>query len=54
MKESIYGSMFISTTRVKFIARERGNIQIVSCEMGNCVEKVKNHWFRATGVDTRI
>ena len=21
-----------------------GNIQIGSCKMGNCVEKVKNHW----------
>ena len=27
----------------KLIAWRRGNIQIGSCKMGNCVEKVKNH-----------
>ena len=30
----------------KLIAWRRGNIQIGSCKMGNCVEKVKNHWLR--------
>ena len=30
----------------KLIAWRRGNIQIRSCKMGNCVEKVKNHWSK--------
>ena len=30
----------------KLIAWRRGNNQIGSCEMGNCEEKVKNHWVR--------
>ena len=30
----------------KLIAWRRGNIQIGSCKMGNCVEKVKNHWYK--------
>ena len=31
----------------KLIAWRRGNIQIGSCKMGNCVEKVKNHWVKS-------
>ena len=30
----------------KLIAWRRGNIQIGSCRMGNCVAKVKNHCSR--------
>ena len=32
----------------KLIAWRRGNIQIGGCKMGNCVEKVKNHWSMVT------
>ena len=32
----------------KLIALRRGNIQIRSCKMGNCIEKVKNHCYKPT------